>query len=82
MPRITTFEKDNLSVSLSRPQTIELDVPVHETQLQIPAESNQSNSNVTLIFLRDLVRYGSIAIAVTLIAYLIYRKIYQRKVRP
>lgn len=82
-PRVRTFEKDNLTISLSRPQTVILDVPVKKSQLQnLPAESNQSNSNVTLIFLRDLARYGSIAVAVTLIAYLIYKKIYQRKVRP
>ena len=79
-PRITTFEKDNLTVSLSRPQTVILDVPVEKSQLgNLPAESNQSNPDVSLIFLRDLTRYGSIAVAVTLIAYLVYRKIFRRK---
>lgn len=81
-PRITTFEKDNLTVSLSRPQTVILDVPVEKSQLlNLPAESNQTHPNLTLIFLRDLARYGSIAVAVTLIAYLVYRKIYRRKFR-
>ena len=79
-PRITTFEKDNLTVSLSRPQPVILDVPVEKSQLQnLPAESNQTNPNMTFILLRDLTRYGSIAVAVSLIAYLVYRKIYQRK---
>ncbi len=82
-PRITTFEKDNLTISLSRPQTVILDVPVGKSHFQnFPAESNQPNPNATLIFLRDLARYGSIAVAVSLIAYLIYRKIYLRKIWP
>lgn len=79
-PRITTFEKDNLTVSLSRSQPVILDVPVEKSQLQnLTAESNQPNSNVTSIFLRDLTRYGSIAVAAALIAYLVYRKIFRRK---
>jgi virginiamycin B lyase len=81
-PRITTFEKDNLTVSLSRSQPVTVDVPAEKSQLQnLTAESNQPNPNVTPILLRDLTRYGSIAVAVTLIAYLIYRKIYRRKFR-
>lgn len=80
-PRITTFEKDNLTVSLSRPQTVILDVPVAKSQLQnLPYDSNQPNPNVTPILLRDLTRYGSIAVAVTLIAYLVYRKIFRRRI--
>jgi virginiamycin B lyase len=81
-PRITTFEKDNLTVSLSRSQPVTVDVPAEKSQLQnLTAESNQPNPNVTPILLRDLTRYGSIAVAVTLIAYLIYRKVYRRKFR-
>ena len=81
-PRITTFEKDNLTVSLSRSQPVILDIPLEKSQLQnLPAESNQPNPNVNFTFLRDLTRYGSIAVAVTLIAYLVYRKIYRRKFR-
>lgn len=81
-PRITTFEKDNLTVSLSRSQLVTFDVPVEKSQLQnLTAESNQPNPNVTPILLRDLTRYGSIAVAMTLIAYLVYRKIYRRKFR-
>jgi hypothetical protein len=76
-PRITTFEKDNLTVSLSRPQTVILDVPTEKSN--IPADSNQPNQNLTPTFLRDLTRYGSIVVAVTLIAFLVYRKIYRRK---
>jgi virginiamycin B lyase len=81
-PRITTFEKDNLTVSLSRSQPVTVDVPAEKSQLQnLTAESNQPNQNVTPILLRDLTRYGSIAVAVTLIAYLIYGKVYRRKFR-
>jgi virginiamycin B lyase len=81
-PRITTFEKDNLTVSLSRSQPVTVDVPAEKSQLQnLTAESNQPNPNVTPILLRDLTRYGSIAVAVTLIAYLIYGKVYRRKFR-
>jgi virginiamycin B lyase len=76
-PRITTFEKDNLKVSLSRPQTIILDVPIEESNIY--SDSNQPNQNLSLTFLRDLARYGSIVVAVTLIAYLVYRKISRRK---
>lgn len=77
MPRITTFERDNLTISLSRPQTAILDVPIEKST--IPADGNQPNQNLTLAFLRDLTRYGSIVIAITLIGYLVYRKIYRRK---
>ena len=42
-PRITTFEKDNLTVSLSRPQTVILDTPILNTQLKnIPVESSHT----------------------------------------
>jgi virginiamycin B lyase len=76
-PRITTFEKDNLTVSISRPQTVILDVPTEKSN--IPADTNQPNQNLTPIILRDITRYGSIVVAVTLIAFLVYRKIYGRK---
>lgn len=81
MPRISTSENDNLTVSLSRPLTVELNVPVHKTQLQTPVGSNQPNPNETLIFLRDLARYVSIGVAVTLIGYLVYRKIKKSKIK-
>jgi virginiamycin B lyase len=81
MPRVSTFEKNNLTVSLLRPQTVKLDVPVHKAQLQnLPVESNQPSSNATYI-LRDLARYGSMAVALTLVGYLAFRKIKQHRLK-
>ena len=82
MPRISTLEKDGLTVSLLQPQTVTLDVPVHNAQLQnfSTAESNES-SNSTLVMLRDLAKYISVGVAITLIGYLIYRKINQRRLK-
>ena len=34
MPRISTLENDNVTVSLSYPQTVKLDVPTHKVQIQ------------------------------------------------
>lgn len=80
MPRISTLENDNLTVSLSYPQTIELEIPVQKSPLQnMSSEANQNSSDVVLIFLRDLARYGSIGVAVILIGYLAYRKIKNHK---
>ena len=79
-PRVSTTENDNLTVSLSYPQTINLDIPVNNDQIQnLPVESNQFSSNTTSILFRDLLRYGSVAIALTLIGYLVYRKIRRDK---
>ena len=36
MPRISTLEKECLTVSLLQPQTVMLDVPTHKAQLQNP----------------------------------------------
>jgi hypothetical protein len=80
MPRVSMLEKDNLTVSLSYPQTIELEIPVEKATLQnLSSEASQNSSDVILIFLRDFARYGSIGVALILIGYLIYRKIKQRK---
>ncbi len=79
-PRITTFENDNLTVSLSLPQTVRLDTPILKPQLKnISVESSQTNSNDIVVLLRDLARYGSIGVAITLIGYLAYRKIKKHK---
>ena len=78
MPRISTLEKDNLTVSLLYPQTVTLNVPVHKSQIQdLPTSVNNEGSN-SIFILRDLSRYASITVAVTLIGYLIYRKIKAR----
>ena len=82
MLRISTSEKDNVTVSLSYPQTVKVDVPVHKLQVKnLPAGSIQDSSNATLIFLRDLAKYGSLVVAMVLIGYLGYRKIKQHKNR-
>jgi virginiamycin B lyase len=79
-PRVSTTETGNLTVSISYPQTINLDIPVNNDQIQnLPVESNQLSSNTTSILFRDLLRYGSVAIALILIGYLVYRKIRRDK---
>lgn len=80
MPRISTLEKDGLTVSLLHPQAVMLDVPAHKAQLQnFTIVENNENSNPTLVMLRDLAKYISVGVAVTLIGYLIYRKINPRR---
>jgi virginiamycin B lyase len=82
MPRLSTPEKDNLTVSLLEPQTLTLDVPAHKAQLQnFTTLTNNENSNSPFILLRDIARYAAIGVAVTLIGYLVYRKIKQRKLK-
>ena len=82
MPRISTLEKDDLTVSLLYPQTVTLDVPVHKTQIQnLPSSvNNEEGSNSMFIFLRDLARYASIGVAAILIGYLVYRKIVKSRI--
>jgi streptogramin lyase len=82
MPRISTLEKDDLTVSLLHPQTVMLDVPAHKAQLQnfTTSENNESSSSA-LVMLRDLAKYISVGVVVTLIGYLIYRKINQRRLK-
>jgi streptogramin lyase len=82
MPRLSTPEKDNLTVSLLEPQTLTLDVPAHKAQLQnFTTLTNNENSNSPFILLRDIARYAAIGVTVTLIGYLVYRKIKQRKLK-
>ncbi|CAN5435907.1 hypothetical protein BH18THE1_BH18THE1_01500 [soil metagenome] len=77
MSRISTLERDNLTVSLLYPQSVTLDVPVHKSQKQnLPTSiNNEERSNSMFIFLKDLARYAAISVAFTLIGYLGYRKI-------
>lgn len=79
MPKLIAFEKDNLTVSFSRPQNVIFDTSGQQIQSNIPSESNLSNPNQTAVLLRDIARYGSIAVAMMLIGYLVYRKIIRRK---
>ena len=82
MPRISTLEKDGLAVSLLHPQTVMLDVPAHKAQLQnFTIVENNESSNSTLVMLRDLAKYASVGVALTLIGYLIYRKINQSRLK-
>ena len=82
MQRISTLEKNGLTVSLLHPQTVMLDVPAHIAQLQnFTIVENNDSSNSTLVMLRDLAKYISVGVAVTLIGYLIYRKINQQRLK-
>ena len=57
-----------------------LDVPTHKAQLQnFTIVDNNESSNSTFVMLRDLAKYISVGVAVTLIGYLIYRKINQQR---
>ncbi len=75
MTRLSTVERDNLTISILSPQLIMLDVPVLKSQLQ-NLQTSQSNgeSSTSFILLRDIARFASIGVAVTLIGYLVYRK--------
>ena len=79
MVRISTLEKNNLTVSLLYPQSVTVDVPIHRSQLpNLPISVNEQPPN-TFSILRDLARYASIGVTVTLIVYLVYRKIGKRR---
>ena len=67
MPRISTLEKDGLTVSLLNPQTVFVDVPAHKAQLQnFATGENDQTSNSSLVVLRDLAKYASVGVAFTL----------------
>jgi streptogramin lyase len=79
MVRFSTLEKNNLTVSLLYPQSVTVDIPIHRSQLpNLPISVNEQPPN-TFSLLRDLARYASIGVAVTLIVYLVYRKIGKRR---
>ena len=79
MVRVSTLERENLTVSLLYPQSVTVDVPIHKSQLQnLPTTLNEQSSSPTAL-LRDIARFASIGVAVTLIAYLVYRKIGKRR---
>ncbi|MGA8915758.1 MAG: hypothetical protein WB474_07210 [Nitrososphaeraceae archaeon] len=72
---------DNLTVSLLFPQSVILDVPIHNSQLQNFPTSVKEQPSDAFSILRDIARYASIGVAVTLIAYLVSRKIRMRRER-
>lgn len=75
MIRISTLEKDNLTVSLLEPQPITLDVPTLKSQSQnLPASENTESPNVFFLLLKDIARFAAIGVALVLIAYIVYRK--------
>ncbi len=77
--RISTSESGNLTISLLYPQSIAVDVPIHKSQIQnFPTSVNEEPSNPSSL-LRDIGRFASIGVAVTLIAYLVYRKVGRRR---
>jgi hypothetical protein len=75
MTRLSTVERDNLTISILSPQLVTVDVPILKSQLQ-NLQTSQSNgeSATTFILLRDIARFASVGVAVTLIGYLVYRK--------
>jgi virginiamycin B lyase len=76
MTRLSTLEKDNLTVSLLNPQLVKLDVPILKAQLQdLPTSQINNESSNPLIVLKDLARYASVSVAAILIGYLLYRRI-------
>jgi streptogramin lyase len=81
MARVSTLERDNLTVSLLFPQSVILDVPIHKSQLQNFPTSVKEQPSDAFSILRDIARFASIGVAVTLIAYLVSRKIRMRRER-
>jgi streptogramin lyase len=79
MTRVSTFERDNLTVSLLFPQSVILDVPIHKSQLQNFPTSIKEQPSDGFSILRDTARYASIGVALTLIGYLVFRKIRMRR---
>ena len=79
MVRVSTLERDNLTVSLLFPQSVTLDVPIHKSQLQNFPTSVKEQPSDGFSILRDTARYASIGVAVTLIGYLVSRKIRMRR---
>jgi hypothetical protein len=58
---------------------VTVDVPIHKSQLQnFPTLVNEQSPNTSSL-LRDIARFASIGVAVTLIAYLVYRKIVKHR---
>jgi len=79
MARVSTFDRNNLTVSLLYPQSVILDVPIHKSQLQnLPTSFNEQSSNANSLLI-DIARFTSIGVTVTLIAFLVYRKITKRR---
>lgn len=79
MTRVSMSENDFLVVSLLYPQLVTLDVPL-SSQLQNKQTSQEFSPTNTgpsdfTVSLRDIARFASIAVALILISYLVYRKI-------
>lgn len=80
MTRISTPEKDHLTFSFLYPQLVTLDVPLAKPQLgNISASQQFSSDNIesndSIMLLRDIARAASIGVIITLVGYLIYRRI-------
>ena len=81
MARISTLERNNLTVSLLCPHSVTVDVPIHKSQISnLPTSVIEEPSNISSV-LRDTSRYASVGVAVTLIAYLVSRKIRKHRER-
>ena len=93
MTRSSTLEKNNLVISLLYPISIKLDVPV-STSSPPKEQNNRDNSlnnpslqeekgflNISGDTLRNTLRIVSLPVAIGLIAYIILRKIKERKTK-
>ena len=76
MLRAVAPEKDELLLSRLYPVSTVLDVPVQQP-IDDNFDNNDSNLESTL---RDLMRYGSLSVAIGLAAYVVYRRIKKKRI--
>jgi streptogramin lyase len=84
MIRVSATDKDGLTTSLLYPQRVKLDVPPPTLKSQSPSTSNGNLSSGGESFsdqLRDILRYASLAAALIIIAYLIFRRVKNRRAK-
>lgn len=80
MMRASLLEKDGPIISSLYPQLVNLDVPTKPSEISKVQNfqefsSKSTESSETSAMLRDLIRSGTIAAAIVLVAYLLYRNI-------
>lgn len=84
MIKASLLEKDHLIISLLYPQLVKLDVPTKPTDndkiqdFQQVTSKNAETANSSVLHIPDLLKYGAIVVAMTLVGYLIFRKIRRR----
>ena len=84
MIKASLLEKDHLIISLLYPQLVKLDVPTKPSDndkiqnFQQVTSKNAETANSSVAHITDLLRYSAIAVAMALVAYLIYHKFRRR----